>query len=256
MKKFLIVVGFALISAEGSAQTNEKKIHHQFEFALEAATIIYNSYSKPYLWNGSNLGTTRNGPSFSSNLKYSLSIKKWFIDLNLNLKRNYSSSEEVYEYNNILSKLEFQNRLNYFCPEISFGRFIRPAKSFRLSLSLGFGTSILLNNDDQNFVIVDWLYNDFYDFYEGNVGYLHDVRLSASAQIGIYILLVNNELFIKIYASGNSSTGSYLTLNKVVDYIPVQIHYGRSGTSGNLMGISIGYRFNTLKFSHKNKLEK
>lgn len=226
---------------------NDQTSRHSFETNLNYFQVIPFQFSEPTIWYNDFYTTSRGGYKYGGNLKYSLGLKKWFIDANLFVLQNKTSVREVFISEGVLTNFEYLQKLNYVNPEISFGRFFHVSKNFRLSIGLGFGTSFLMSKDPEEISIVMRLDENEYDFYEGQISYYHEPRLSASAQIGLYIPCGKNELNFKLIGYGSSYTSSSVELFKIVNYTREPLIDNTSGISGLMLGVSVGYRFTTSK---------
>ncbi len=240
----LILLTFLLPLTQ--AQDNQTS-RHSFEANLNYFQVMPFQFSEPTIWYNDFYTTSRGGFKYGGNLKYSLGLKKWFIDANLFILRNKTSVREVFISDDVLVNFEYNQKLNYLNPEISFGRFLHVSKNFRLSIALGFGTSFLLKKNPEDISIVLRMDENEYEFYEGQISYYHAPRLSASAQIGLYIPCGKNELSFKLIGYGSSYTSSNVELSKIVNYLPEPLIDNTNGISGLMLGISAGYRFNTIK---------
>lgn len=226
---------------------NDQTTRHSFEANLTYFQVMPFQFSEPTIWYNDFYTTSRGGYKYGGNLKYSLGLQKWFIDANLFILRNATSVREVFISEDVLINFEYNQNLNYLNPEISFGRFLHVSKNFRLSVALGFGTSFLLPKNPDEISIAKLIDDNEYDFYEGQISYYHEPRLSASAQIGLYVPCGKNELNFKLIGYGSSYTSSSVELFKIVNYVPELLIENTSAISGLMLGASVGYRFNTSK---------
>lgn len=246
MKQFIPLTLFCLLSYSIFAQDTEKKAGHQFELNLSLSTTQPRDYSNQIVTFFNPEMVPKTGTSFGFSPKYSLSIKKWFLDVDLNYYYNRALIYVIYN-TDPFKAFDLKNSVSTFNPVFYFGRFIRPAEGFRLSLGIGVGYNLLIPHKPKEFVIADYVDDNEYEFYEVKISSYANTPLTLSTGIGIYLPLKKNELCIKLTAATRYFPTSSVELYKIENYQPELIREGNNNLSPFTYGISVGYRFNNLK---------
>jgi hypothetical protein len=235
MKQFFLLTLFCLLTYYSNAQDDEKKVKHQFE--LNAS--LTNTLVSPDI-------ISKSGTAFSFSPKYSMCLKKWFLDIDVDLTYASMLSTVIYDHDQRRS-IDLRSGSNLLTPTFSFGRFIRPAQSFRMSVNAGIGYTMFLSGKPKDFVFYYSKDATHTDFYEGTIQGFYNPSLAISAGVGFYIPLQKNELCIKFQASTKRSMMTYIEIDKIENYEPVYLFDGSSGLSSWNIGVSVGYRFNNQK---------
>jgi hypothetical protein len=230
-----------------TAQMIPKKVWHQAEFNCIYSQVPASDYSMFEIWDVEDRTDSKGGSSIAVSVKYSLVLKKWFLDCNA--EYNYSNFLQriVFEDESALKSMDLRSRLSFVKPEFYFGRFFKLTSDLRMSFGIGVGYNLLLPRKTKEFVATEQATDATDNFYEGNISYFRGAPLALSTSIGFYPRIKVNELCIKLILAANGNNYSDIELYKIVNY-QRQLIFSDTGGFGSLaVGISLGYRINNFR---------
>lgn len=251
MKICFVSALILLIPLYGSSQVSEKKMKHQAEVSLFYSHIHKHMFNDTYLFLQDAWSQSEGGFSLGGALTYSMLVKKWYFNPSLSYSRNKTSNRFFFIDGYQLPYLSLTNKMNYLIPQLEVGRFFQVSKNFKIGIGLGFQTSFLLFNSTKEIQLVKYAGEDNYEFYETEVSYYHESLLGLSAQVGMYVPLGSNELVVKLFGSVNNNTQMSGNLYKIENYTPAEIADLNGSISSQMVGLSLGYRFQHLGLKSK-----